>query len=153
LLQPTESPSIFGELPIRPPPVTSSTPFRQLAPIKQPLRLNRRDLNLTGYSKSAEAAKPETPSQPPASPKQPPSKRQKLGPSSVVDELPAAVDPLPVVVEEGPVVPDSAAVDDHEDDDLEDEDLEDAHCLSAAELLRKHRAEEFDEPDLEEDYY
>ena len=41
--------------------------------------------------------------------------------------------------------------DDHDDEDLE-EDVEE-HCLSAAQLLRKHRATEFNEEDFEEDYY
>jgi hypothetical protein len=33
--------------------VASSKPYRQQTPLKQPLKLNRRDLNLTKFSKSS----------------------------------------------------------------------------------------------------
>jgi hypothetical protein len=55
------------------------------------------------------------------------------------------------VIEEGPVVPEPAVGDDHDDEDLEED--EDESCLSAAQLLRKHRATEFNEEEFEEDYY
>ncbi len=57
-----------------------------------------------------------------------------------------------VVIEEGPIVPDLVTPDEHLDDDDLDED-EDEDILSASQLLRRHRADEFEEEEYEEDYY
>ena len=164
-----ESPSIFGDLPLRPPVVTGSTPFRQQSPIKQPLKLNRRDLNLSGFSKSVlESPKTEILSPPPPTttqpklPQGPSQKRRKV--EKALDssgdrqtEAGEGPDGHEVVAEERPVVLEPTVVDDHDHDhDHDDEDLEEddeEHCLSAAQLLRKHRATEFNEEDFEEDYY
>ena len=127
-----------------------TTSPRQYTPIKQPLRLVRRDLNLTNYSKPPETAKPEV-SSPPAS--QQHSKRQKIETSqNVIQKLAETGSHEDVVIEEGPVVPDSGVGDYPEEDDLDD-DEEDLHCMSAAQLLRKHRAVEFNEEEFDEDYY
>ena len=57
-----------------------------------------------------------------------------------------------VVVEEGPVRPDEANIDDHlDEDDSEDED--DEEHLSAGQLLKRHRADEFEEEEFDDDYY
>jgi hypothetical protein len=56
------------------------------------------------------------------------------------------------VIEEGPIVPDLVTPDEHLDDDDLDED-EDEDILSASQLLRRHRADEFEEEEFEEDYY
>lgn len=150
----SESLSIFGELPIRPPVVTSSKPVRQQTPIKQPLKLNRRDLNLSSYSPSPKTEMLSPPTTPqPKLPQGPSTKRRKIGKTSETPEGVQGPDGHEVVIEEGPVVHDPAVGDDHEhdDDDLEEDD--DEHCLSAAQLLRKHRATEFNEEEFEEDYY
>ena len=57
-----------------------------------------------------------------------------------------------VVIEEGPIVPDLVTPDEHLDDEDLDED-EDEDILSASQLLKRHRADEFEEEEFEEDYY
>jgi hypothetical protein len=74
----------------------------------------------------------------------PESKRLKISESEQLERE--------VVVEEGPIVPDVAAPDEHlDDEDLDEEDDED--ILSASQLLRRHRADEFEEEEFEDDYY
>lgn len=115
-------------------------------------------MNFANYSKtSTEIGKSEISSPPALAPKlnlASPPKRPKIEPKK---PLPGEEKPQggqhEVVIEEGPVVHELEAdhADEHDDEDLEED--EDETCLSAAQLLRKHRAAEFNEHDFDEEYY
>ncbi len=88
---------------------------------------------------------PELVREEPAAEDGPAAKRLKGGGSEEATER-------EVVIEEGPIVPDLVTPDEHLDDEDLDED-EDEDILSASQLLRRHRADEFEEEEFEEDYY